>query len=359
MSRRTAPRLRHLWPVVLSVAVGLLAPTSAGAVSSSGCEHRVNDTPEKLIPCVRTADLWAHMRSFQAIANANPGTDGHPSRNSGEPGYKASVDYVAHVMKEAGYSVTIQTYHFDYFSFIGTPQFSEVSPTAHDYALVDEWNPGRSIGSASGDVQPAGGIIIPPAPTSTSTSGCTSADFSGFVSGRIALIQRGGCNFGAEGAERAGGWRLRRDHLQRGQSRTHRRDQRLDHRWAGNRSSRRSRLPSRRLTSAPASTTSTRRPWPAGRRAAQSQHRGVEKPNAEDYNVIADSKHGDPNSVLVVDAHLDAIFGAGMLDNASGSATILDIAQRMRRSTRSTGCGSSGSAVRSWVCSGPPTTSTT
>jgi hypothetical protein len=34
---------------------------------------------------------------------------------------------------------------------------------------------------------------------------------------------------------------------------------------------------------------------------------------------------------VVVDAHLDAIYGAGMLDNASGSATILDIAQMMRK----------------------------
>src|SRR6185312_13571767 len=31
------------------------------------------------------------------------------------------------------------------------------------------------------------------------------------------------------------------------------------------------------------------------------------------------------------DAHLDAIYGAGMLDNASGSAAILDIAQKMKR----------------------------
>jgi hypothetical protein len=55
--------------------------------------------------------------------------------------------------------------------------------------------------------------------------------------------------------------------------------------------------------------------------------------NADDYNVIAESKGGDPNHVLVIDAHLDAIFGAGMLDNASGSATILDIAQKMKNVT--------------------------
>ena len=35
--------------------------------------------------------------------------------------------------------------------------------------------------------------------------------------------------------------------------------------------------------------------------------------------------------ILVVDAHLDAIYGAGMLDNGSGSATILDIAQMMKK----------------------------
>ena len=46
--------------------------------------------------------------------------------------------------------------------------------------------------------------------------------------------------------------------------------------------------------------------------------------------MIAESKGGDPNKVLVVDAHLDAIFGAGMLDNGSGSATILDIAEQMK-----------------------------
>src|SRR4029453_14966309 len=56
-------------------------------------------------------------------------------------------------------------------------------------------------------------------------------------------------------------------------------------------------------------------------------------PNRDDWNVIAESKGGDPKNVLVVDAHLDAIYGAGMLDNASGSATILDIAEKMKNVT--------------------------
>ncbi|HEX4413536.1 MAG TPA: M28 family peptidase, partial [Lacipirellulaceae bacterium] len=45
-----------------------------------------------------------------------------------------------------------------------------------------------------------------------------------------------------------------------------------------------------------------------------------------DYNIIADSPFGDANHNVVVDAHLDSIYGAGILDNGSGSATILEIA---------------------------------
>jgi Zn-dependent M28 family amino/carboxypeptidase len=58
--------------------------------------------------------------------------------------------------------------------------------------------------------------------------------------------------------------------------------------------------------------------------------KAIDDPNRSDWNVIADSKGGDPNNILVIDAHLDAIYGAGMLDNASGSAAILDIAQQLR-----------------------------
>src|SRR4051794_22097410 len=135
----------HLWGVVLCVAVaGLVAPTQASAISSAQCDAQVNDTPSKLLPCIQKDDLWKHMQAFQAIADANPGADGHPSRNSGEPGYRASVEYVANLMKQAGYNVTIQTYTFPYSSFVGTPTLREVSPTPHDFVLVDDWNPGPS-----------------------------------------------------------------------------------------------------------------------------------------------------------------------------------------------------------------------
>src|SRR6266498_1523376 len=155
------------------------------------------------------------------------------------------------------------------------------------------------------------------------------ADFQGFVPGRVALIQRGGCNFGVKviNAQAAGASGViifnegnpGRTGVLSGSL--------VD--AAGNRI----------VPTIPVAFTS----FDTGNsllneylQAVQNGTalpvmsitiHGVVNPNADDYNVIADSKGGDKNHVLVVDAHLDAIYGAGMLDNASGSATILDIAQ--------------------------------
>ena len=49
-------------------------------------------------------------------------------------------------------------------------------------------------------------------------------------------------------------------------------------------------------------------------------------------NVIAETPDGDPNNVIVVGAHLDSVgVGPGINDNGSGSATILEIAEQIRK----------------------------
>jgi hypothetical protein len=329
----------RLWAVPLSVAVAALlggvqavAPTGAMAISSAECDNQVNDTPDKLVACVQTADLWTHMKAFQAIADANPGPDGHASRNSGEPGYKASADYVAALMTAAGYDVTIQTYKFFYFGFVGLPSLAEVSPTAHTYTIVTEWNAAQAVGSTTADLQPAGGIIVPPTPTPTSTSGCTAADFSGFVPGRVALIQRGTCTFGTkvQNAQAAGATGVvifnegnpGRTSVFNGSMQD----------AAGNRIV--PTIPVGFVSFASGSDLLSQYQHAVQAGTALPRMKldvqAVVNPNADDYNVIAESKGGRKNHVLVVDAHLDAIFGAGMLDNASGSATILDIALKMK-----------------------------
>ena len=82
MPHRLESRLAKSWLVAACLAVGLIAPSGASAEpSSKACNGRVNDTPSRLLPCIKTADLWAHMQAFQNIADANPGPVGHASRN--------------------------------------------------------------------------------------------------------------------------------------------------------------------------------------------------------------------------------------------------------------------------------------
>jgi hypothetical protein len=323
------------WVVTLCAlaVLALFATGGASAAKAASCDTQVNDTPGKLIPCITKNNLWKHMQRFQAIADANPSpADGHPSRNSGEPGYRASVDYVASVMRDAGYDVTIQQYKFTYFAFTSPPVFTEVSPTPRTFTAGVDWNPGQATGSTSAALQPAGGIVLPPTATPSSASGCTAADFTGFVPGRVALIQRGTCFFGekVQNAQAAGasGVIIFNE---------------------GNPG--RTELFSGSLVDAngntiiptiPVSFVSFATGFDLYTQFQQAVQNGTAlpvmslnvqalvNPNADDWNVIADSKGGDKNHVLVVDAHLDAIYGAGMLDNASGSATILEIAQQMK-----------------------------
>ncbi len=140
MARRLAVVIATLG---LLFAIAPAASIAVGEPTPAECDAQVNDTPAKLLPCIQTDALWQHMVNFQAIADANPGPDGHASRNSGEPGYWASVQYVANAMEAAGYDVTIQPYTFFYSAYVGTPTWSEDTPAQHDFALVTEWNPGK------------------------------------------------------------------------------------------------------------------------------------------------------------------------------------------------------------------------
>ena len=301
--------------------VSLVDATGAPDADASACARRVDDTPQKLVDCVTTSGLWAHMERFQQIADAHPGADGHPSRNSGEPGYKASADYVAALMRAAGYDVTLQQYTFHYFSWVGTPVLRTVSPSPRSFRIGTEFNPGPVAGAATAAAQPAQGTAVPPTSATRSSSGCRAADFAGFVRGRIALLQRGGCTFDQKiaNATAAGASAV----VLFNEGTTDRTGL-----FAG-------------LVSAAASIPVVFTSYAVGAGlvaqyrsgsppAVTIEVRTVDDPNRADWNVIADSRTGDPDNVLVVDAHLDAIYGAGMLDNASGAAAILEIARQLK-----------------------------
>jgi hypothetical protein len=294
-------------------------PRAISVASSATCEGRVNDTLAKLEACIRRASLWRHLSQFQRVADENPGPNGHGNRNTGTSGYAASVAYVAALMRQAGYNVTIQQYNYRALSVRGTPEFSAPS---RGYSFEHDWFVAR--GSAGGT------LTAPIEPPTGSASGCSLGAFARFSRGNIALIKRGTCavdtqvaNAQAAGASAVILYNMPPEPDEDGE------------------------LPlggdayEARLTEPTTIPVIGVVSYGVGADLLH-QYRLGRKPSVHidihmriksglDYNLIAESPFGDPNRVVVLDAHLDAIFGAGMLDNASGSTTILEIALNLAK----------------------------
>ncbi len=318
-------RLIALVLVALVIGCGAdsTSPVATGNPSDTACAARNLGTAPALVGCIAQDALWSHMVAFQQIADANPGPDGHASRNAGEPGYLASVNYVAGLMRAAGYRVTIQPYTMTYTGFSSTPLLNELSPTPHTFTLGPDFVAPSTSGSGdvTAPIQPVGGILIPaPAALNSSSSGCTSTSFTGFVAGRIALIQRGTCSFDqkiALAATAGASGVIVFNEGSTGRTTASSCGGLVNHG-----------IPVACLASyAVGENLYTQAQQ--GPITARLRIQTVVDPGRVDYNLIADSPHGDTNHVVVVDAHLCAIYGAGMLDNASGSSTILEIALKM------------------------------
>ena len=143
---------------------GTKSSITASNPSDTSCAARSFRSASDLVACIHQDALWGHMMAFQQIADANPGSDGHASRNSGEPGYLASVNYVANLLRAAGYRVAIQQYPYSYSGYASVPLLSEVSPTPTTFTFGPDFNlagpPGNSgSGDVSAQLQPVGGAI--------------------------------------------------------------------------------------------------------------------------------------------------------------------------------------------------------
>jgi Zn-dependent M28 family amino/carboxypeptidase len=317
------------WATFAFIGLNLLVSSHAVASPSDGaCELRVNDTSAKLVECIQSQALWHHLKAFQWIADQNPGPGGHGNRNSGTSGYKASVDYVAGLMRGAGYRVTIQPYKWADFSVTGVPAFDAAGQT---YRISQDWFVARLSGSGilTALAQPTGGAGA--AAVRDSNTGCSRSDFAGFVPGHIALLQRGSCAYdtGVANAEAAGAAAVIIYNSKGAPGEAGRGERRDGGAFEAQLVSP-ANIPVVGVVSYAVGEGLSRR-FSAGNAPAVHLDIRTRHRSDIDYNLIADSPLGDPHHVVVVDAHLDSIYGAGMLDNASGSTTILEIALEMAR----------------------------
>jgi len=283
------------------VATTLLVVTAGVPTSLAGqsCETRVNNSVNKLLECVTVDGVREHQAALQAIADAAGGI-----RTSGTSGYDWSAEYVAQRMTDAGYDVTVQEFEFQTFVLLSPPVLEQVAPPPTGPVA----NTIMSY-SGSGDVTAAVGTL----PVIT---GCNAADFAGFPVGEIALISRGDCTFAlkATNAYNAGASGViiynnipgtLKGTLGSGFTLS---------------------IPVTAVTQAVgqqlASTSGL------VMRLMTDTFRGT----ATTSNVIAESPGGDPNSVVMVGAHLDSVDdGPGIQDNGAGSAAILEVAEQMAR----------------------------
>lgn len=312
---RGLPRPLSLSALSLSAAI-LVAACGGGGdavdgrsepLGAASCASRVNSTHEKLLECVTLQGVRAHQAALQAIADANGG-----SRAAGTPGYDRSVEYIESKMTAAGYVVTRNAFPFAY---VALPLLRQTAPVNVSY------NSDAFTGTGYADVTAAvTAVDINLVPPRASSSGCEAADFAGFPAGNIALVQRGTCSFAikAVNAQAAGasaviifnqGNTLDREILILGTL-----------------------LPGGESVSIPVVGAS----FAAGEALAQpgstAQVRVDPPQQVTQYNLIAESRDGDPNNVVMAGAHLDSVLrGPGINDNGSGSAAILEVAIQMAK----------------------------
>ena len=289
-------RCRTLLPLLLLAAViagcGTQSPSATDAAA-----------PQSLAPSVPPLHAFAadaeriseHLAALQAIADGNDGT-----RFSGTPGYEASVDYAAEVLRDLGFAV--ETPEVEYTGFAELPG-TTLQIGDRTFRGPDEVR--ALIYSASGDVTAPVAVL--------EENGCEAEDFEGIPSGSIVLTTGGGCLRRQQvvNAMDAGALALVVGYPGRGPGEIYRPTladpEGID-------------IPVVSVTDDAIDAIESAGDNPVRLTVETEREPAVLR------NVIA--QFGDGEKYVMVGAHLDSVLeGAGINDNASGVAAVLEIAR--------------------------------
>ena len=254
-----------------------------------------------LVKKVTGSGINRHLIAFQRLADRNGG-----SRAAGTPGYDASVEYVAGKLRAAGYDVT--TPAFTYPVQVFDAKTATVGATSVE-AIPMEESPQTPVGGVTGPL-----VAVP----QDGSPGCEAADFAGLpMQGGVALIRRGGCTFEskAKNAKAAGAVAVlvanNVDGPLTGVTVVD------------------GVVPTGGISRADGDTLFGLN----GQQATVDMRFHIEERPSR--NVIAETKTGRKNNVVMAGAHLDSVEeGAGINDNGSGSAALLETALQLGGSPR-------------------------
>uniref|UniRef100_A0AAU2JUQ0 M28 family metallopeptidase n=1 Tax=Streptomyces sp. NBC_00049 TaxID=2903617 RepID=A0AAU2JUQ0_9ACTN len=307
-SRRIAAATAALAAAALVSPLLLAGP--AGATGSPQSDAARGDAlARKLVKDSTGKGAYNHLKVLQAIADYNKGT-----RVAGSKGHVQSAKYVEAVMRAAGYKVTKNEFDFVYVEAIAEK-------------LTVNGASGRDVPihlMTYTTSTPEGGITAPVAVApvdADGTNGCEPGDFAaGAFTGKIALVKRGGCTFAAKQANAAAAGAVGAviyNNTEGALNGT------LGDPTVG-------KVPTGGVTQAEGEKLVA--DAAAGPVSLTLDIRELRE-NRKTYNVVAETRGGDENNTVFLGAHLDSVAaGPGINDNGSGSAGILQVAQRLASS---------------------------
>ena len=330
---RRSPRSRvALAAALVAIVAVALAVWAAALVQAPKALAASGITPndskaEKFVSAVSVDEITHHQIALQQIASLNGDT-----REVFSTGYQESLDYVVSTLKAAGYNPQVDMFNFPVWEESQPPVLNMVSPTPKTYIPGDAEDSDQptadfitmanspTVQLTRAPVFPVGGIVDPP--TGGSASGCTAANYAG-VSGKVALVQRGTCAFVEK-------WSLAQAAGATGVIIYN----------EGNTPTRQNPIFVDNQPDPPATIAAVISSYTLGNELLQAYKQG--RNPTVDFKVfgtftdrflpqvIAETRDGDPDHVVVVGAHLDSVpDGPGINDDGSGTATLLAQAEEI------------------------------
>ncbi|KAF2451424.1 aminopeptidase-like protein Y [Karstenula rhodostoma CBS 690.94] len=274
-------------------AAGLIAPAFAGG--DKGHNNKKLVTPRELIKDVKLKNLLAGSQKLQDFANANGG-----NRAFGGGGHNATVNWLYTELKKTGY-YNVKKQPFVELFTAATIDFS-AGGTEYDAFYMT--------------YGPSGNVTAPLVPVAN--IGCDAADYPAEVSGNIALISRGTCPFSQKAtlAKAAGavGTVIYNN---------------VPGALAGTLGGVGDYAATVGVTQETGTTLLSA--ISAGDVSATLIVDAIAE-NRTTYNVIAETKTGDKNNVLVLGGHTDSVFaGPGINDDGSGTVGVLTVAKALTK----------------------------
>ncbi|MGI5397954.1 M28 family metallopeptidase [Streptomyces sp. CA-135486] len=288
----------------------LLASASPSAARQNPGEQATKDAAQlarKLVAKSSAEDAYKHLQKLQQIADTTGG-----NRAAGTLGHDASAAYVYQQLKKYGYDVSYQRFDFLY-TETQAEKLSVLSPAPRDVAITAmTYTQSTPVGGIKADL-----AAVP----EDATTGCEPADYaSGTFTGKIALIKRGGCTFGAKQAAAADAGAV-------GAVIYNNTDGTLSGTLGDPATGR---IPTGGVTKADGDklvADLAKGPVNISFEIRQLQQ------NRSTNNVIAETRGGNAANTVMLGSHLDSVVaGPGINDNGSGSAGLLEVAQELAKS---------------------------